>query len=47
MQTLLCIIACVLLSCTALAEGERLTDYAAQLRLNKSTETVKDRKSVV
>lgn len=41
MQTLLCIIACVLLSCTALAEGERLTDYAAQLRLNKSTETVK------
>lgn len=39
--TLLCLIACVLLSCTALSESESLIDYAAQLRLNKASETVK------
>ena len=40
-QILLCLFASILLSCTALAEGESLTDYAAQLRLNKASETVK------
>lgn len=40
-QILFCLLACVLLSCTALAEGESLTDYAAQLQLNKASETVK------
>jgi len=39
--TLLCLFACVLLSCTALSESESFIDYAAQLRLNKASETVK------
>ena len=38
---LLCLIAFVFLSCTALAEGDSPIDYAAQLRLNKASETVK------
>ncbi len=40
-QILFCLFAGVLLSCTALAEDEPPVDYAAQLRLNKASETVK------
>jgi len=45
-RLLVCLLACLFISCTALGEGESPIDYAAQLQLNRSSETVKTEATV-